>query len=191
MTLRRIPLGTTKDRKRQINEGERKLAKRLDGIRRPGSGSFDGYKGDVATDEFLIDQKKTEAGSYRIQGSVLNKITFEARQANLTPAIVLELVTAKTTPSEWAIIPLDVFEQIKDLRNALKAYQEKEGKDSGNFRSLARDSGSPGTVSDAGSPEGKTEEVEEDEIVTSSNEERKDRKRGDVIPGKTGIRFSF
>ena len=124
------PLGSTKDRKVKYNEGEKNLATKLGGRRQPGSGAIDGFKGDVITREFLIDQKTTEHSSFRITGGVLNKITYEARQAGKHPAIEIELCVAPSTPKEWMLIPLDVFNEYRKLSDAIEKGEVKKKEDS-------------------------------------------------------------
>lgn len=189
MTL--SPLGSTKNRKTRYNEGERKLAQRLGGRRQPGSGSIDGYKGDVVTKKFLIDQKVTEHSSFRLTAGVLNKITFEARQANKHPAIEIEMQVAPSTPKEWILIPLDVFDEYRKLSDGLEEIKDTKADTSSARGAEDRDAAG---ASDAGA------RTAEDEIVQAADSQAKKETARDARAGescynagepRTGIRFRF
>ena len=109
----RSPLGSQKSVKQKANATEKQLAKDLGGHRVPNSGSIDGLKGDVSTDDFLIDSKETGSRQLMVTGQMINKITKEAREAGKNPALVLTLGQVPLgTARQWVCIPLHVFQEM-------------------------------------------------------------------------------
>lgn len=116
------PLGSPKKKlnsvKAQANAQEKKLAKKLGGIRQPQSGATDKHKGDIKLEDFLLDSKQTINNSILVTTKDLVKICHEAHQDQRDPGLILTLNTPTHVPSEWAVIPLTVFiEVLERLRN--------------------------------------------------------------------------
>ena len=108
-------MGSKKSIKKQANEREKRIAKDLGGSAVPASGSLDGAKGDVSTDQFLIDSKHTSSKSMIVTSKMLNKISKEAREIGKTPALILELGEVQLgTSKEWVCIPKRVFQEMVD-----------------------------------------------------------------------------
>ena len=70
---------------------EKQIAAALGGRRQPASGALPvaGFKGDVITKLFLIDDKLTEKDSHSLKLSVLLKLRKEAAQARRVPVLAL------------------------------------------------------------------------------------------------------
>ena len=66
---------------------ERKTARRYGGRTSPGSGNKWGWRGDVKTDIFLIDDKTTDKKSFSIPQKMWEKIRSEALKEQRRPAL--------------------------------------------------------------------------------------------------------
>ena len=115
-------LGSNKHNKVRAMDREKKLAKRLGGFAQPGSGSGDD-KGDVITDDYLIDDKFTDSKSYTVTVETLNKLSREARNHDKEPILLIKYTKKMPpfTPSEWCLIPgylllNGVYDEV-DIRN--------------------------------------------------------------------------
>lgn len=71
------------DIRKKSQKQEKNLAKLLGGKTRPGSGSKWAAKGDVRTEKFLVEAKRTDADSIRVSAKVWNKIRKEAIREGL------------------------------------------------------------------------------------------------------------
>jgi len=99
-----------KDQKKRSTKSERQLAKELGGRPQPASGAIAGFKGDVVLDDFLIDLKETDAGSFRLTLADLMKITQEADGMAKTPMMVIQFNKAKIIDKKWAVVPIDMLQ---------------------------------------------------------------------------------
>lgn len=98
-------------KKSQVQES--RIAKELDGRTTPGSGAFDGLKGDVKTAEFLIEAKRTDKSSISVKKEWLEKIDKEAIDIGKKPALVIELGGMQGfTENEWVAVPMSVFKKL-------------------------------------------------------------------------------
>jgi hypothetical protein len=70
---------------------ERRLADLLDGTIPAASGAFWTRKGDVRTEQFLIEHKYTAKKSFSVTRTVLDKIRNEAIMDNRTPVLALHI----------------------------------------------------------------------------------------------------
>jgi len=115
-------------RDRKPKRHEKATAKALGGRTQPGSGAKDGFKGDVrevATPdmEFLIECKRTEDQSLRVEARWLNKITTEAGP-DREPALAIQFETnvlrrltrpdQVTAEADWVAVPRSVFKRLLD-----------------------------------------------------------------------------
>ena len=115
-------------RDRKPKKQEKATAKALGGRVQPGSGARGGFKGDVRDVvtplvEFLIECKRTEGSSIRIQAQWLNKITTEAGPMR-DPALAIQFeadVLQKiaepdqiVAESDWIAVPRSVFKRLLD-----------------------------------------------------------------------------
>ena len=97
--------------KKKVNAAEKELAKEMNGWQVPNSGSIDEYKGDVSTDQLLIDLKTTEMKSITVTLEMLAKISREAREAGRDPALVLQFFNNESNlvSDKWVVVPLDDY----------------------------------------------------------------------------------
>jgi len=106
------------DRKKNPRHGqkaEKRTAKRLGGVARRGSGSIEGYKGDITLNQFLVENKATCNRSISLKLDWLDKISREARDEGRTPALSLQFVDSNGTPvshGRWVMIPEDEFKEM-------------------------------------------------------------------------------
>lgn len=99
--------------KEASKKNERKTAKKLGGNVTPGSGAFEGHKGDIKLDDFLLEQKETSNKSIQILIEHLLKITREANSTNKTGCMVYKfLETPPNMEKEWVLIPLSSFKEL-------------------------------------------------------------------------------
>ena len=112
MKVERTSFFKKKSKKRQCNEHEKKLAKKVGGLRQPNSGAVPGYPGDVRTKDFLLDLKETEFYSISLKMSDLLKLQKEADSQGKDPVLVLGFSKVKRG-GQFAVIPLDIFNEMK------------------------------------------------------------------------------
>jgi hypothetical protein len=92
-------------------KSERRIAKRLGAKLSPGSGSKPGAKGDSALPDLLIESKATVRESIILKRSWLQKISREALDRNLYPALSLSFVSGsgESRPNgDWLLVPVYV-----------------------------------------------------------------------------------
>lgn len=95
-------------------KAEKRTAKRLGGQARAGSGSVEGYKGDITFNAFLIENKSTLHKSFTIKAAWLDKISREAREEGRVPALAFQFVDKGGRPIQhgrWVMIPEDEFKE--------------------------------------------------------------------------------
>jgi hypothetical protein len=108
-------LGSQKSMKARVNQHEKDLAVELGGFRQPASGAFEGMKGDIKLDTFLLDSKETETGTLILSVKELTKITREARECGREPGLIVTIHRLPVTVSkEWAVIPMELFAELLD-----------------------------------------------------------------------------
>jgi len=76
---------------RESRKHEDRLAKKFDGKRNAGSGAFWSRKGDVRTDELLIEHKWTGKTQFTVKAVELEKIVTEAILDSRTPVLGFHL----------------------------------------------------------------------------------------------------
>jgi hypothetical protein len=97
---------------KQSLKHEKRLAKKVDGQRSAASGAFWSRKGDVRSDELLIEHKWTGKKSVTIKSEVLKKITTEAILDSRMPVLGLHL-----DGENYVVL---VEEDFLELRNSIK-----------------------------------------------------------------------
>ena len=83
-------------------------------VARAGSGSIEGYKGDIEFADFLLENKATLNRSFSVKLDWLDKISREAREEGLTPALSIQFVDRQGKPvrhGRWVMIPEDEFKE--------------------------------------------------------------------------------
>lgn len=102
-------------------EQEERIAKETGGRRVPGSGASLYARGDVKTEDYLIEAKQTEYSSIRVTWSWLAKITRQALAAGKRPALVIEVLCKEPrdvlVESEWAVIPMSEWKRLRELED--------------------------------------------------------------------------
>lgn len=97
---------------------EQRTADLMGGRRQRGSGASVYARGDVKSDQFLIENKQTAAASLRITWEWLKKITAQALANDRLPALFFELRCQSprdlTVESEWVAIPLSVWRRLTE-----------------------------------------------------------------------------
>lgn len=100
---------------------ERDTAAALGGRRTPASGSKPWAKGDVGgvnvgALEFLVECKRTDGKSLRVEGTWLEKITEEAHQkVGREPALAIQIGELPADVRDWVAVPRAVFERLQRL----------------------------------------------------------------------------
>lgn len=100
-------------RTRASRRQEEKLAQSLGGIRHQGSGSRDGYKGDVRVHgKYRIEAKYTTKKSYSVTRLDLEKIRSECGLGE-APVFVIDFKEPETlrTEDSWVLIPRSEWEK--------------------------------------------------------------------------------
>ena len=104
--------------KAQSRKHEKRVAKEFNGTTTAASGAFWSRKGDVRTDDLLIEHKWTGKSSFTLKAQVLEKITTEALLEMRTPVLGFHL------NGENYVIMLE--EDFLDLRRKLSASERDE-----------------------------------------------------------------
>lgn len=76
---------------RESQKHEARLAETIDGKRNAGSGAFWSRKGDVRSDDLLIEHKWTGKTSFTVKAAVLEKIVKEAILESRMPVLGISL----------------------------------------------------------------------------------------------------
>jgi Holliday junction resolvase len=106
-------LGSHKTQKEKSTDSENQWAKELGGKRVTGSGCTDGAKGDIKSDDFLIELKETTNKSILVDQTIISKICREAREAGKKPALAIQFSkTPLGVPRKWVAIPLELFKEL-------------------------------------------------------------------------------
>ena len=95
-------------------KAERLTSARLGGKARVGSGSIEGFKGDIEFAEFLLENKSTINKSISLKLAWLDKISREARAEGKTPGLSVQFVDTQGKPvrhGRWVMIPEDEFRE--------------------------------------------------------------------------------
>lgn len=90
---------------------ERATAARISGEVQRGSGATENHKGDVVTDDWMIENKTTMHASISVKGEWLSKLQRESDIAGKTPALEVEIrgIEDLVTEKQWVLIPASVF----------------------------------------------------------------------------------
>jgi Holliday junction resolvase len=110
---------------RKPKRHEKKVAGAIGGKRQPGSGAFNGLKGDVRRDQegfpLLVECKRTIYRTIPVEAYYLTKITTEALAAGKYPALALQFdkvvmqsvaQSRREQPAseDWVAVPLSTFQ---------------------------------------------------------------------------------
>ena len=99
---------------KQSQKHEKRIAKRIGGKRNAASGAYWQRKGDVRSDDLLIEHKYTGKKSFSVKSDVLKKIMREAILDGRTPVLGIHL-----DGEDYVILTEhDFIEMREKLRNA-------------------------------------------------------------------------
>ncbi len=97
------------DLRKRSQKQEKRTAKQFKGRVTPGSGCIDGFKGDVRTDDYLIENKFTTS-SYVLKKNTWEKIRKEALRDGLRePILQLDFVISSFVSHSFVIMEFDYF----------------------------------------------------------------------------------
>ena len=96
---------------KQSLKHEKRLEKALGGQRSAGSGAFWSRKGDVRTNDFLIEHKWTGKKSFTLKSDVLEKIVMEAIVDGRTPVLGVSL-----NGKNYVLLTEDDFIELRDYK---------------------------------------------------------------------------
>lgn len=111
-----VKLFVPKKRRRPDQVQEKRLAKSLGGRRTPGSGSK-AIKGDVHTQEELVEAKTTSKTQYTLKLEDLQKLERQATGAGKRPVFAIELnneARVNLLNREWVLIPRHDYEELRN-----------------------------------------------------------------------------
>ena len=118
-------LGTPADKKKKSKKQEDRIAKKLGGRRQKASGARSFSKGDVRCPDLLVEAKRTDGETIRVDKKWLIKITQEAMGYKLTPALSLEFENMpRLVEQDWIAVPSSFLQQLLEF---YKENQEKDG----------------------------------------------------------------
>lgn len=87
MPLPPYMLDQPQDKKKKSKKQEKRFAKQLGGKVQKGSGAMSFHKGDVKTSELLVECKRTDKETIRVDKKWLIKVSREAMGYGKTPAL--------------------------------------------------------------------------------------------------------
>lgn len=96
-------------------KAEAKAGKRINARVNIGSGAIDGLKGDLTTNDFLIESKSTQKASLSIKHKWLQKIQKEALGVNKDPALLIQFTTSTgdiIKDGSWVMITENHWKQL-------------------------------------------------------------------------------
>ena len=109
---------------------EEKAARRLGARLTPASGACDGAKGDMSTEDMLIENKATKNASMSLKLEWLQKIAHEAQGRGKQPALALQFVSENGNPrpdGAWVCIPEWVYNELIAQRETHGLPEETGG----------------------------------------------------------------
>lgn len=95
---------------KQSKKHENRLAKAVGGSRTAASGAFWSRKGDVRSDDLLIEHKWTGKLSFSVKAAVLEKIVKEAIMDSRTPVLGISL-----NNENYVLLTEDDFLELRQL----------------------------------------------------------------------------
>ena len=109
-------LGSKKSKKKVSQMQERRVAEDVGGHAMPGSGSIDGFKGDVVCNDFIVECKFTAQKAYSVKTSELNKISRESFERDREPLFLVRFDKGVSSIYEntWVLVPDTVFSAFFD-----------------------------------------------------------------------------
>ena len=110
-----LAVNKPKTNRERGDQHERDTAQKLGGRTQPNSGASPwlSYKGDVSTDDFVIQCKTTDKNRFTLNEQVIGEIYRQAKLVGKDPAIVLRLEAIQhPIPNEWIAVPIGVWQTL-------------------------------------------------------------------------------
>lgn len=105
---------------------ENRTAKQFRGKTLPGSGCIDNMKGDVRSDNYLIENKYTTS-SYTLKKTTWEKIRKEAiRDGMRDPLLQLDFVISELETYSFIIFDFNLLDQVSDIIFVQKLFKENK-----------------------------------------------------------------
>lgn len=106
-----MPLG--RDIRRMSRKGEERTARALGGKRQPASGATPWAKGDVKSEEWLVERKDTMGQQFTLRVADLRKLRSQALHEDKTGVFVVAF-NGSEPPMEVAVIPMSLFKMLTE-----------------------------------------------------------------------------
>lgn len=117
----------SKDQEWQVSEQD--IAEELSGYQQPRSGGFKNMKGDVTTEDFLIEVKTTEKEKKYLSSEIFSKIVEESRMEAKIPLVSLVFANEYGNSEKWVFVPEKANRQLKTHFNIFEErYFDSEQK---------------------------------------------------------------
>lgn len=104
------------DCKKKANKQEKGIAKFLGGRRTAQSGRYTGKRGDVETEDFMVEVKYTEAMTYILRLDYLRKLNEKAAKEGKDWVMIIEFLRrgdVKHPIKSLVVMDLDVFDELR------------------------------------------------------------------------------
>ena len=95
-------------KKKSWHKQEKRIATELGGRLTPASGAGP-IKGDVQTDDYIIEAKTTTKKSYAVTTTTLKKLEQQSHLQSKKPALFIQFEESPLMNSEWVLIPREDF----------------------------------------------------------------------------------
>jgi Holliday junction resolvase len=100
----------SKNVKKFANKREKKLSTDWGIKRTPNSGSLTHFKGDLFSNEQVIDVKSTKSKQVIVTTDMLEKLVDDASQMGRDPVLVLDFPNSKLVHKQWVLMPKNFME---------------------------------------------------------------------------------
>jgi len=119
---------------RESQKHEARLAKAFDGKRNAGSGAFWSRKGDVRSDDLLIEHKWTGKASFTVKATVLEKIVKEAILESRMPVLGISL-----NNENYVLLTEDDFLELRQTLQEHTCTKKTSDQNLGDIKPSARE----------------------------------------------------
>jgi len=119
---------------KESQKHEARLAKAFDGKRNAGSGAFWSRKGDVRSDDLLIEHKWTGKASFTVKATVLEKIVKEAILESRMPVLGISL-----NNENYVLLTEDDFLELRQTLQEHTCTKKTSDQNLGDIKPSARE----------------------------------------------------
>jgi hypothetical protein len=119
---------------KESQKHEARLAKAVDGKRNAGSGAFWSRKGDVRSDDLLIEHKWTGKASFTVKATVLEKIVKEAILESRMPVLGISL-----NNENYVLLTEDDFLELRQTLQEHTCTKKTSDQNLGDIKPSARE----------------------------------------------------